>query len=249
MGLLQRGDRVTILARNAEGTWLKVCCVGGQRGWIGAGQASVSRPIRDVIADDLAELDFPAKKPAPITATPEPAAAATLAVAAPPVRIAVPTLGIDCPVVQVGWQEVQVDGQRRLEWQVAAYAAGHHQGSGLPGQPGNMVVSGHHNIEGKVFEGITRAWPEHDFEELDEITCRSGVLDGQSVLVYNAAGEAFEYTIQGMYRLKDSGVTEDQRRHNARFMEPTADPTLTLITCWPYHSNTHRVVVVARLVD
>jgi sortase A len=251
VGVLRRGDRVTILARNGEATRLKICCVGGQRGWIGAAQVAVSRPLRDVIAVAAAEQDFPARQTIAPTATPEasPVATATEVAASLPVRLTIPALDIDCPVVEVGWQEVEAGGQRQLEWKVAAYAAGHHQGSALPGQPGNMVMSGHHNIDGEVFRSITLAWPAHGYDELDAITDRSRVLDGQTVFVHNAAGEVFRYVIEGMYRLKDSGVSEEQRRRNARFMTPTADPMLTLITCWPYYSNTYRIVVVARLAD
>jgi len=32
-------------------------------------------------------------------------------------------------------------------------------------------------------------------------------------------------------------------------MDPTAEPTLTLITCHPYLVDTHRMVVFARLVE
>jgi sortase A len=35
------------------------------------------------------------------------------------------------------------------------------------------------------------------------------------------------------------------RLANARYIQPTDDERLTLITCWPYESNTHRVVVIA----
>ncbi|HOG80388.1 MAG TPA: sortase, partial [Anaerolineaceae bacterium] len=41
----------------------------------------------------------------------------------------------------------------------------------------------------------------------------------------------------------------EQRIENARWIEPSVDTRLTLITCWPYESNTHRLVVVARPVS
>ena len=52
-----------------------------------------------------------------------------------------------------------------------------------------------------------------------------------------------------MFRLKDLYVTEAQRQKNARFIAPATEPILTLITCWPYNSNTYRIVVVARLAE
>jgi len=36
------------------------------------------------------------------------------------------------------------------------------------------------------------------------------------------------------------------RQENARWIAPTDDERLTLVTCWPYTNNTHRVVVVAK---
>ncbi len=38
------------------------------------------------------------------------------------------------------------------------------------------------------------------------------------------------------------------RLKNAQWMQPTPDERLTLISCWPYWTNTHRVIIVARPV-
>ena len=40
----------------------------------------------------------------------------------------------------------------------------------------------------------------------------------------------------------------EQRVENAGWVLPTDDERLTLITCWPYESNTHRLVLVAKPV-
>jgi sortase (surface protein transpeptidase) len=40
-----------------------------------------------------------------------------------------------------------------------------------------------------------------------------------------------------------------QRAANAQAIAPTTDTRLTLVTCWPWNSNTHRVIVVARPVE
>jgi sortase A len=163
-------------------------------------------------------------------------------------RIAIPDLGVDAPVVEVRWREVEVGGRIQMEWEVASFAAGYHRGSGLPGQAGNVVISGHHNIEGEVFKNISLSWNDDQAQMQDDgITLRSRALDGQSVYLYNAQGERFEYIIQGLYKMPDTYVSEAQRRWNARFIAPTSNPTLTLITCWPYNTNTHRIVVVAEL--
>jgi len=48
--------------------------------------------------------------------------------------------------------------------------------------------------------------------------------------------------------VREEGATEAQRRENARWMEPTDEPVATLISCYPYRVDTHRVIVRARLV-
>ncbi|PKO21803.1 MAG: hypothetical protein CVU38_12900, partial [Chloroflexi bacterium HGW-Chloroflexi-1] len=50
------------------------------------------------------------------------------------------------------------------EWDVASYAAGWHKNSARPGEIGNVVLSGHHNIEGEVFRYVV------DLEPGDKIT-------------------------------------------------------------------------------
>jgi sortase A len=38
----------------------------------------------------------------------------------------------------------------------------------------------------------------------------------------------------------------DVRMDNARWILPSDDERLTLVTCWPATSNTHRLIIVAR---
>ena len=50
------------------------------------------------------------------------------------------------------------------EWDVAAYAAGWHKNSSLPGTGGNVVMSGHNNILGAVFrefDQLKKGRPHH----------------------------------------------------------------------------------------
>jgi LPXTG-site transpeptidase (sortase) family protein len=196
--VVQQGYRMTVVGRNAEGTWLQVCCVDGEKGWLSAIYVDLSQEVDGVVTS----VDAPGP---PATST---------------MRIVIPDLVIEAPVVEVGWQEVEVEGRRQMRWDVASFAAGHHSDSALPGQAGN-----------------------------DGVTMRSNALDGQSVYLYDSAGEVFEYVVEGMYKMPDHHVSEAQRQRNARFIAPTTEPILTLITCWPYNSNTHRIVVVARMAQ
>ena len=244
IGVVRRGHQFTILDRNPAGTWFHVCCVDGKEGWVSASEMQVSP------AGDAAGEGGAGSEPASGSSLPEPSPPATPAAPSSSLmRIAIPDLGIDAPTVEVGWVEVEVDGKRQVQWEVADYAAGYHVGSAQPGQAGNAVISGHHNIKGKVFKNISLAWDDAYAELLaDGITMRSDALDGRSIYLYNVEGQQFQYVIEGLYKMPDLNVSEEQRKENARFMAPTSDPTLTLITCWPYTTNTHRVVVVAKLV-
>jgi sortase A len=163
-----------------------------------------------------------------------------------PVRIVIPDLKLDAKVVEMGWQIINTAAGPQSDWVIPKSAAGHHINSALLNETGNVVISGHNNIEGKVFEPISLAWDERAKITVDAITDRSESLKGRKIQLYNAAGTAFDYTITDFLRLKDSGVSQEQRLKNARFMDPTDERRLTLVTCWPPWSNTHRLVVIAK---
>ena len=146
----------------------------------------------------------------------------------PPSRVVVKSVGIDTPVVPVGWTVIEQNGRQYSVWDVADYASGWHETSALPGQPGNTVLSGHHNIKGEVFRYLV------DVQEGDEVN----VYVGDSV---------YRYFVQQKLIVKEKGESVDVRRQNAQWIAETSDTRLTLVTCWPYTNNTHRVIVVAKL--
>jgi sortase A len=92
-----------------------------------------------------------------------------------------------------------------------------------------MVLNGHHNIKGEVFRYLV------DLEL------------GDYIYVY-AGDQQYAFAVAEKHILKEKGEPIDVRRENAKWIEPTDDERLTMITCWPYTNNTHRLVVVARPV-
>jgi len=136
---------------------------------------------------------------------------------------------MDVPIVTMGWDLVDRDGAMTSEWLVPENAAGWHVNSALPGHNENIVLSGHHNIEGKVFRYVV------DLELGDEITLYVG-------------DTPYVYTVTDKYILKETGVSLATRKKNAQWILPSGDERLTLVTCWPYEwpGNSHRVIVVAR---
>ena len=168
---------------------------------------------------DLLPTNTPVPPPAP---SPPPSGES-----GPPSRVVVESVGIDTPVVPVGWSVVEQNGRQYSIWDVADYAGGWHDTSALPGYSGNTVLSAHHNIKGEVFRYLV------DVQEGDEIDVYVG-------------DTAFRYYVQQKLIVKEKGETVEVRRQNAQWISSTDDTRLTLVTCWPYTNNTHRVIVVAK---
>jgi LPXTG-site transpeptidase (sortase) family protein len=171
----------------------------------------------------------PTHTPTPVANTPVPPLPppATPGESGPPTRIVIKSVGIDTPVVPVGWSIVEQNGRQYSVWDVADYAGGWHKTSALPGQPGNTVISGHHNIKGEVFRYLV------DVQEGDQVD----VYVGDTV---------YRYYVQQKLIVKEKGEAVEVRKQNAQWIAPTDDTRVTLVTCWPYTNNTHRVIVVAR---
>ncbi|MCD6289019.1 MAG: sortase [Anaerolineae bacterium] len=172
--------------------------------------APVERPIPPI--------ETPTPTPQPVSRPPAHSA---------PTRIVAPSIGLDAPVVTVGWSSHQDNGHWFSEWETASYAAGFHKSSALPGHKGNTVISGHHNIKGKVFEHLVDLKP------------------GDLVILY-ADGRAYRYRVKDKFIVKEKGVSPEQRRQNALWIAPTRDERLTLVACWPPTGNTYRVIVIAK---
>lgn len=169
------------------------------------------------------------------TATPEPAPPSPAPAPNPvpasgndiPTRLVIPSVGIDTKVIPVGWQVVEQSGQMYSIWQVADYAVGWHETSAHLGQQGNVVMAGHHNMNGEVFRDLVNV------EVGDKVTVYSG-------------DQKFEYVVDLKTIVKEKGEPIEVRQRNAQWIAPTTDQRLTMVTCWPYTNNTHRVIVVAK---
>ena len=173
----------------------------------------------------------PPAAPLPSTATPTPLPPTPLPLLqlqdTTPTRLVIESVGIDSPVIPVGWQVVEQNGRQYSIWEVADYAVGWHKTSAVLGQPGNTVMTGHNNINGEVFRDLVN------------------IEIGDEVVVY-AGKRQFEYVVDFKTIVKEKGEPLEVRQRNAQWIAPTTDERLTLVTCWPYTSNTHRVIVVAR---
>ena len=144
-----------------------------------------------------------------------------------PGRLVVPAINLDSIVKEVRWSTAERDGQPVSLWNVADYAVGFHFNSALPGAVGNTVMAGHNNIRGQIFRNL------------------NDLKIGDEAFVF-AGAQAYRYVVAEKYLVKEAGATLEQRVQNAGFIATTNDMRLTLISCWPYTSNTHRVIIVAK---
>lgn len=178
----------------------------------------------------------PTISPTPSTSTPAPIPLSTTptgfnpippAITAP-ARIIASTINLDSSVTEMGWAlKEDEEGNSFSDWVVPEFAAGWHINSMLPGHGGNTVLSAHHNIGAEVFRDLIQ------LEAGDHVAIEAGNL-------------RYDYTVEEKYIVKEEGVPEEIRRANNRYIEPTSDERLTLVSCWPYESNSHRIIVIAR---
>jgi sortase A len=145
-----------------------------------------------------------------------------------PNRLVIPAIKLDAPIQPVGLESGVQDGQTIMQWQVPnGYIAGWLNTSAAPGTPGNTVLDGHHNIYGQVFRYVVNLKP------------------GDLIYIYTP-DQVVRYAVSESHILPEKGQPLAVRIKNAEWIQPTADERLTLVTCWPYTNNTHRLIVVAR---
>lgn len=144
-----------------------------------------------------------------------------------PDRVVIPAINLDAPVVPIHSKLMHVNDQTYQQWLVPnKFAAGWHDTSARLGVVGNTVLNGHHNVYGKVFEDLVR------LEKGDEIDVYSGE-------------KIFKFIVDQKLLLPERFQKIEKRAENAKWIMTTEDERLTLVTCWPLNSNTHRVIIVA----
>jgi len=104
-------------------------------------------------------------------------------------------------------------------WEQLKKGVGQHIGSADPGEKGNIVLSAHNDIFGEIFRDLDRLKP------------------GDEITVYTNQ-RAYTYVIS------ESQVVEPTQ---VEVMESTSQPTLTLISCYPYLVDDQRIAITSRL--
>ncbi len=146
---------------------------------------------------------------------------------AEPNRLLIPAIQIDAPVVPVALREVEFLGEMYEQWMAPSTGElGWHDNSAKLGKPGNTVINGHSSGYGETFRDLEK-------------------LKNGDVVQVLAGGFRYSYVVANTMILKERWESIETRIENARWIKPSHDERLTLISCWPYPSNTHRIVVVA----
>jgi LPXTG-site transpeptidase (sortase) family protein len=158
------------------------------------------------------------------TATPDPFPSSVSA----PTRLVIPKLSVDSPVVTMMWEyKEDANGSVFTEWAVPLNEVGWHINSTTPGNHNNVVMSGHNNIGSEVFSALELLEP------------------GDEAQVY-VGDQEYRYVVEEKYILREEGMPLDVRIQNNTYILPTEDERLTLVSCWPYETNSHRIVIIAR---
>ncbi len=144
-----------------------------------------------------------------------------------PDRVVIPAIQLDAPIIPIHYKTIEYYDQTLEQWLVPnTFAAGWHDTSALLGMTGNTVLNGHHNAYGQVFKDVINLELENTIE----------VFSGDKVFTYQVAAKML---------FPERFHPIEERIANARWILPSDDERLTIITCWPADSNTGRVVIVA----
>ncbi len=153
----------------------------------------------------------------------------TQAVTGVPIRLVIESINLDTPVVQATWRKVLYEGYVFDQFKAPKNAAGWHPNSAELGEVGNTVINGHNNMDGEVFR------------YLDKIQI------GDYIQVYSK-DRVYTYIVSNLMKLHETGESSKTRMQNASWIGESNDERLTLVSCWPYESNTYRMIIVAKPV-
>lgn len=135
-------------------------------------------------------------------------------------QIPIPTPGPEQAIqIQIPMINVDAPVVQGDGWEQLKKGVAQHTGSSNPGQTGNIVLSAHNDVFGEIFRNL---------EQLQQ---------GDEIIIYTA-NHAFTYIITDVKIVSPTDV---------EVMAPTTNPTVTLISCYPYMVDNKRIVVLANL--
>jgi sortase A len=135
-------------------------------------------------------------------------------------NVPVPTPGPEQAIrIQIPAIDVNQQVVQGDGWEQLKKGVGQHLGSANPGEKGNLVLSAHNDIFGEIFRYLER------------------LEAGDEVIIYTSQ-RSYSYLVV------DKQIVEPTQ---VEVMSPTNQPTVTLISCYPYLVDNKRIAVTARL--
>ncbi|MEW5939699.1 MAG: class D sortase [Chloroflexota bacterium] len=135
-------------------------------------------------------------------------------------NIAAPTPGPEQAIrIQIPALKVDAPVVQGDGWEQLKKGVAQHIGSANPGETGNVVLSAHNDVYGELFRYLDKLVP------------------GDKVIL-------FTQQRQYVYVVTHTIIVEPTQ---VEVMAPTATPTATLISCYPYLVDKQRIVVFAAL--
>lgn len=145
-----------------------------------------------------------------------------------PVEIEIGSIGVVSPVVPVGWGPTE----NGVAWDSPEDSVGFAVSSAAPSGQGNTILYAHNNVLGQVFK---------DLDQLEK---------GNLIVVRSLDGSVWEYVVEDVVVFDESAADIGLRRDRfATWFSQTESAQLTLMTCWPFTGNSHRVAVRASRVN
>jgi sortase A len=135
-------------------------------------------------------------------------------------QIPIPTPGPE-QAIQIQIPVISVDAPvvQGDGWEQLKKGVAQHIDSANPGESGNMVMSAHNDVFGEIFRNLDQ------------------LKRGDEIIVYTPQ-HAFTYIIIDIKIVEPTDV---------EVMASTSNPTVTLISCYPYMVDNQRIVVQASL--
>jgi sortase A len=135
-------------------------------------------------------------------------------------QLPIPTPGPEQAIqIQISMINVDAPIVQGDGWEQLKKGVAQHTGTANPGQSGNMVLSAHNDVFGEIFRHLDK------------------LQHGDEIIVYTAT-HSFTYIISNVQIVSPTKV---------ELMAPTLNPTVTLISCYPYMIDNQRIVVQANL--
>jgi sortase A len=134
--------------------------------------------------------------------------------------IPIPTAGPE-QAIQIQIPSIKVDAPivQGDGWEQLKKGVAQHAGSANPGESGNMVLSAHNDVYGEIFRYL---------DQLER---------GDQIVLFTPQ-HSFTYIITSIQIVKPT---------NVEVIASTPNPTVTLISCYPYMVDNQRIVVQASL--